>query len=183
MGLLISWPILTLASLPPTETWSSFCILDFHQEKNGYTLFPSSPPSVVLFPIWEWSALHHLELIRSVIVVPPDSSSPLSSAMPFRERVRRVFHRPSSSSSAEDKPKVQYYRRHEVPPSKFRGPFDKSHQKSLASWSFEGACVERSRSLDDLALSPCATNNLSDCYDGSDSGEAECSLDEIADSG
>ncbi|CAL5874300.1 uncharacterized protein PFLUO_LOCUS8594 [Penicillium psychrofluorescens] len=102
--------------------------------------------------------------------------------MPFRERVRRVFHRPSSSSSAEDKPKVQYYRRHEVPPSKFRGPFDKSHQKSLASWSFEGACVERSRSLDDLALSPCATNNLSDCYDGSDSGEAECSLDEIADS-
>jgi hypothetical protein len=103
--------------------------------------------------------------------------------MPFRERVRRVFHRPSSSSSAENKPKVQYYRRHEVPPSKFRGPFDKSHQKSLASWSFEGACVERSRSCDDLALSPCATNNVYEGCAGSDSDEAECSLDELADSG
>ncbi|KAJ5606577.1 hypothetical protein N7510_009358 [Penicillium lagena] len=102
--------------------------------------------------------------------------------MPFRERVRRVF-RPSSSSSAENKPKVEYYRRHEVPPSKFRGPFDKAHQKSLAAWSFEGACVERSRSCDDLALSPCATNNRHDGCDGPDSGEAECSLDEIADSG
>jgi hypothetical protein len=42
------------------------------QEKNGYILFPSSPPSVeLLFPVWEWSASHHLELIRSVIVLPP----------------------------------------------------------------------------------------------------------------
>ncbi|OQD74558.1 hypothetical protein PENDEC_c010G01037 [Penicillium decumbens] len=79
--------------------------------------------------------------------------------MTFREKVRRVFHR-SSNSTGNGKPKVEYYRRHEVPPSKFRGPFDKEHQKRLAAWSFEGAMVVRSRSLD-LSLSPCATYDLS----------------------
>lgn len=78
--------------------------------------------------------------------------------MAFREKVKRVFHRSSSSKSqADGKPKVEYYRRHEVPPSKFRGPFDKDHQKQLAAWSFERALVGRTRSLD-LSLSPCATS-------------------------
>lgn len=78
--------------------------------------------------------------------------------MTFREKVKRVFHR-SSASQDTGRPKVEYYRRHEVPPSKFRGPFDKEHQKRLAAWSFDRAMVERPRSLD-LALSPCATYNL-----------------------
>ena len=78
--------------------------------------------------------------------------------MTFREKVRRVFHR-SSSSVSNGKPKVEYYRRHEIPPSKFRGPFDKEHQKRLAAWSFEGAMADRPRSLD-LSLSPCATYDL-----------------------
>lgn len=84
--------------------------------------------------------------------------------MTFREKVRRVFHRQSASQDTgrtgrNGRPKVEYYRRHECPPSKFRGPFDKEHQKSLAAWSFDRAMVERTRSLD-LALSPCATFDL-----------------------
>lgn len=99
--------------------------------------------------------------------------------MTFREKVRRVFHR-SSASQDTGRPKVEYYRRHECPPSKFRGPFDKEHQKRLAAWSFDRAMVERTRSLD-LALSPCATfdlpgpnpnlNPLMDPMDSDDSGE------------
>lgn len=54
---------------------------------------------------------------------------------------------------------MEYYRRNEVPPSKFRGPFDKEHQKRLAAWSFEGAMADRPRSLN-LSLSPCATYDL-----------------------
>ncbi|KAJ5272954.1 hypothetical protein N7478_008079 [Penicillium angulare] len=77
--------------------------------------------------------------------------------MTFREKVKRVFHRSSSSTSqVNGRPKVEYYRRHEVPPSKFRGPFDKEHQKRLAAWSFDRAMVDRPRSLD-LDLSPYAT--------------------------
>ncbi|KAJ5190212.1 uncharacterized protein N7498_009197 [Penicillium cinerascens] len=78
--------------------------------------------------------------------------------MTFRDKVRRVFHR-SSSSTSNGKPKVEYYRRNEVPPSKFRGPFDKEHQKRLAAWSFEAAMADRPRSPD-LSLSPCDTYDL-----------------------
>lgn len=49
-----------------------------------------------------------------------------------------------------------YYRRGEVPPSKFKGPFDKAHQRQLAAWSFEAAQVDRPRSPN-LSLSPCTT--------------------------
>lgn len=81
--------------------------------------------------------------------------------MPFRDRVKRVFHRSNSASNGNNngKPNIEYYRRHEVPPSKFRGPFDKEHQKRLAAWSFERAMADRPRSFD-LDLSPCATNDL-----------------------
>ncbi|KAJ5083007.1 hypothetical protein N7532_012050 [Penicillium argentinense] len=88
--------------------------------------------------------------------------------MTLRDRVRRVFHRSSASRDGNNgRPKVEYYRRHEVPPSKFRGPFDKEHQKSLAAWSFDGAMMERTRSPD-LALSPCATYDLPGPIDGLD---------------
>lgn len=79
--------------------------------------------------------------------------------MPFRDKFKRVFRLNSSKESNNGRPKVEYYRRHEVPPSKFRGPFDKEHQKRLAAWSFDGAMAERPRSLD-LSLSPCATYSL-----------------------
>ncbi|KXG53272.1 uncharacterized protein PGRI_003220 [Penicillium griseofulvum] len=73
--------------------------------------------------------------------------------MTFREKVKRVF-RSSSKSKNDGKPKIEYYKRHECPPSKFRGPFDRAHQRSLAAWSFEGAMVERTRSFE-LSVSPC----------------------------
>lgn len=91
--------------------------------------------------------------------------------MPFRERVKRVFHRHSHSANpngTNGRPKVDYYRRHEVPPSKFRGPFDKDHQKRLAAWSFDRAVMDRPRSLD-LALSPCATYDYPSPSDSNDS--------------
>lgn len=78
----------------------------------------------------------------------------LFSNMTFRERVKRVFR--SKSDKNDGKPKIEYYRRHECPPSKFKGPFDPTHQKNLAAWSFAGATMERNRSID-LSLSPCAT--------------------------
>lgn len=79
--------------------------------------------------------------------------------MTFRERVKRVFR-----SKSDGKPKIEYYRRGECPPSKFKGPFDRTHQKNLAAWSFAGATVERSRSID-LSLSPCATYEGYEAYE------------------
>ncbi|KAL2845678.1 hypothetical protein BJY01DRAFT_263588 [Aspergillus pseudoustus] len=75
--------------------------------------------------------------------------------MSFREKVRKVFQRHKSKDS-DTGIKIVYYRRSEIPPSKFKGPFDKEHQKRLAAWSFREAQADRSRSLD-LSLSPCTT--------------------------
>ncbi|KAL2869799.1 uncharacterized protein BJX67DRAFT_321403 [Aspergillus lucknowensis] len=75
--------------------------------------------------------------------------------MSFREKVRRAFQKHKSKGSGSGI-KIEYYRRNEVPPSKFKGPFDKEHQKKLAAWSFQKAQEDRSRSLD-LSLSPCTT--------------------------
>lgn len=86
--------------------------------------------------------------------------------MTFRDKVKRVFRRPSnnkyspnngnSNNTNSNGIKIEYYRRGEIPPSKFRGPFDRAHQKRLAAWTFEGAMAERCRSMD-LTLSPCTT--------------------------
>ncbi|KAJ5174258.1 uncharacterized protein N7482_000135 [Penicillium canariense] len=95
--------------------------------------------------------------------------------MTFREKVRRVFQR-SSPSKGNGKPNVEYYRRNEVPPSKFRGPFDKAHQKRLAAWSFERAMEDRPRSLD-LSLSPCATYDLPGPLEPLSSNNTEVSPD------
>lgn len=81
--------------------------------------------------------------------------------MPFRDKVRRVFHRSSVSAAPPLKTnrngvKIEYYRRNEVPNSKFRGPFDPEHQRRLAAWSFQSAMAERPRSSD-LSLSPCTS--------------------------
>ncbi|KAJ9293542.1 hypothetical protein DTO271G3_7621 [Paecilomyces variotii] len=77
--------------------------------------------------------------------------------MTFREKVRKAIRRVSPGSPKDDgKPKIEYYRRGEVPRSKYRGPVDPEHQKRLRAWTFEGAMVERRRSID-LELSPCAS--------------------------
>ncbi|CAI7593425.1 unnamed protein product [Penicillium discolor] len=94
--------------------------------------------------------------------------------MTFREKVKRVFR----SSKKEGKPKIEYYRRHECPPSKFRGPFDRAHQKSLAAWSFQGAMVERTRSFE-ISVSPCATYEGSDGYSGPSDSDNSVSPDDV----
>ncbi|KAL4892754.1 hypothetical protein BDV59DRAFT_179701 [Aspergillus ambiguus] len=78
--------------------------------------------------------------------------------MSIRQKVRRVFHRQSSNAKAKDTStiKIEYYKRHEIPRSKFKGPFDPDHQRRLAAWSFQEAQADRARSFD-LSLSPCAT--------------------------
>ncbi|KAL2814556.1 hypothetical protein BDW59DRAFT_154279 [Aspergillus cavernicola] len=78
--------------------------------------------------------------------------------MSFREKVRKVFqrHKPKASTASGAGIKIEYYRRGEIPPSKFKGPFDKEHQRRLAAWSFQEAQADRPRSLD-LSLSPCTT--------------------------
>ncbi|KAL4808194.1 hypothetical protein BDV18DRAFT_134415 [Aspergillus unguis] len=75
--------------------------------------------------------------------------------MSFKDKVRKAFGRRKAKPS-ESGIKIVYYRRGEVPPSKFKGPFDKAHQKRLAAWSWETAQVDRPRSPD-LSLSPCTT--------------------------
>ncbi|OJJ02606.1 hypothetical protein ASPVEDRAFT_684657 [Aspergillus versicolor CBS 583.65] len=92
--------------------------------------------------------------------------------MSIREKVRKVFRGHKSKQSASGI-KIEYYRRGEVPPSKFKGPFDKEHQKQLAAWSFEEAQKDRRRSLD-LSLSPCTT--LPDYVDSR--GVADTALDQ-----
>ncbi|RJE26980.1 hypothetical protein PHISCL_00681 [Aspergillus sclerotialis] len=79
--------------------------------------------------------------------------------MAFRERVKRALHRSRSTpkpNCTSNGIKIEYYRRHEVPPSKFRGPFDPDHQKMLAAYNLQTAQEDRPRSPD-LSLSPCAT--------------------------
>ncbi|BCR82700.1 uncharacterized protein ACHE_10102S [Aspergillus chevalieri] len=78
--------------------------------------------------------------------------------MPLRDRVKRVFRRSSLPAPKTNRNgvKIEYYRRSEVPKSKFKGPFDPEHQKQLAAWSFQTAMAERPRSQD-LSLSPCTS--------------------------
>ncbi|RHZ56379.1 hypothetical protein CDV55_100188 [Aspergillus turcosus] len=92
--------------------------------------------------------------------------------MNFKDKFKKVFHRNSnghsnSNSNGRSKSKsngntngngikIEYYKRGEIPPSKFRGPFDPEHQKRLAAWSFEEAQAERPRAVDP-PLSPCTT--------------------------
>ncbi|CAI7573115.1 unnamed protein product [Penicillium glandicola] len=94
--------------------------------------------------------------------------------MTFREKVKRVFR----SNKNDGKPKIEYYRRHECPPSKFRGPFDRAHQKSLAAWSFQGATVERTRSFE-VSVSPFTTYDGFDGYSGSSDSDNSVSPDDV----
>lgn len=75
--------------------------------------------------------------------------------MPFRDKVRKAFRR-SSGTKDDGKPKIEYYRRGEVPRSKYRGPVDPEHRRQLYAWNFAAATAERTRSFD-LDLSPCTS--------------------------
>lgn len=76
--------------------------------------------------------------------------------MPLRDRVRRALNRPVVRRTNRKGVKLEYFHRNEVPRSKFRGPFDPEHQKSLEQWSFTAAMAPRPRSPD-LSLSPCTS--------------------------
>ncbi|KAJ5623569.1 hypothetical protein N7490_012174 [Penicillium lividum] len=81
--------------------------------------------------------------------------------MAIRERVKAIFHRSSKSTSQlNGKPKVEYYRRNEVPPSKFKGPADKAVLRQFSGFSFDSAMSERRRSLD-MTMSPFDTTGIS----------------------
>ncbi|KAF4215467.1 hypothetical protein CNMCM5878_008051 [Aspergillus fumigatiaffinis] len=118
--------------------------------------------------------------------------------MNFKDKFRKVFHRNSnghsnsnSNSNSKSKSngngngtgiKIEYYKRGEIPPSKFRGPFDPEHQKRLAAWSFEAAQAERPRALDP-SLSPCTTLSqyLNPCHgESEDEGVAPDQICETA---
>ncbi|KAL3430090.1 hypothetical protein BDV09DRAFT_27644 [Aspergillus tetrazonus] len=75
--------------------------------------------------------------------------------MSVRAKLRKLLGR-NRCKPSDSGIKIVYYRRGEIPPSKFKGPFDKDHQKRLAAWSFEKAQQGRPRSPD-LCLSPCTT--------------------------
>jgi hypothetical protein len=133
------------------------------------------PPHPI--PHRDWSALRRYR--ATTILKAYDFTTPIphntlyiSVAMNFKDKFKKVFHRNSnghsnSNSNGRSKSKsngntngngikIEYYKRGEIPPSKFRGPFDPEHQKRLAAWSFEEAQAERPRALDP-PLSPCTT--------------------------
>lgn len=157
------------------------------QNRTLYSCTTTPVSNILHIRSFRWSLILESWCSCSCISVPVFCSTnplpPITITMTFREKVRRVFHR-SSASQDTGRPKVEYYRRHEVPPSKFRGPFDKEHQKRLAAWSFDRATVERTRSLD-LSLSPCATFDLPGPIDSDDSGDISPDDDgvEIVDQG
>ncbi|EEP80031.1 predicted protein [Uncinocarpus reesii 1704] len=47
----------------------------------------------------------------------------------------------------DGKPKIEIYKPHEVPRSKYRGPFDQDHLRSLAAYSIPTAMSDRPRSM------------------------------------
>ncbi|KAG5302293.1 hypothetical protein I7I48_02592 [Histoplasma ohiense] len=56
------------------------------------------------------------------------------------------------------KPKIELYKAHEIPRSKYRGPFDEAHIKRLAAYSISGAMLSADRPRSMLSeLSPMGT--------------------------
>jgi hypothetical protein len=69
----------------------------------------------------------------------------------------------------DGKPKIELYRAHEVPPSKYRGPFDPVHMKKLSEYSIRTASRDRPLSVvsqlsptDDLAAAAASGHNQED---------------------
>lgn len=86
--------------------------------------------------------------------------------MPFREKVKRAFGRPdgadssdlsespSKASTRKSKREKDYpenmYKPHEVPPSKYKGPYNRDHQQKLHAFSFSNAFQGRRKSEQSL---------------------------------
>jgi hypothetical protein len=65
---------------------------------------------------------------------------------PFRDRMRRVFSRASSSASNTTSENANCYGPSEKIPSKYSGGASKPHQDRLAAWSFENDSRRRASS-------------------------------------
>ncbi|KAI9721184.1 MAG: hypothetical protein M1812_002345 [Candelaria pacifica] len=77
--------------------------------------------------------------------------------MPFREKMRKALGRDTSSSeggstATKTKSNADIYKPGEVPPSKYRSPYNKPHQDKLKAFSF-GDTFSRRRS-DQTEISP-----------------------------
>jgi hypothetical protein len=85
--------------------------------------------------------------------------------MPFRAKVRKAFGgkkngdaSPSSGSSSPPKrTDIEYYKPGEIPRSKYRGPWNQTHQDKLQAFSFDGAGRDRKGSIPS-AYSPRGTH-------------------------
>jgi hypothetical protein len=85
--------------------------------------------------------------------------------MPFRAKVKKAFggkardggDSPSSSSSSPpQRTDIEYYKPGQVPPSKYRGPWNQKHQDKLHAFSFEDATRDRKEPIP-AAYSPMGT--------------------------
>lgn len=137
-------------------------LVPFNLLSHGFlqlTLAPFNPPPCLTlswFPFQPSSPLTETCPQSDSYHITPRRNSGI---MVFREKVKRALHRSRSNSKPNCNSigiKIEYYRRHEIPPSKFRGPFDPDHQKRLAAYNLQTAQEDRPRSPD-LSLSPCAT--------------------------
>lgn len=81
--------------------------------------------------------------------------------MPFRARIKRAFGRsgsgsssPSGGSTTPSGLPIEYYKEHEVPRSKYRGPWNQAHQDKLSSFAFS---FGRKKSFQGSEWSPAQT--------------------------
>ncbi|KKZ68213.1 hypothetical protein EMCG_06104 [[Emmonsia] crescens] len=72
--------------------------------------------------------------------------------VPIAVKPGKIKYRPNG------KPKIELYKAHEVPRSKYRGPFDEAHIERLAAYSIPGAMLTANRPRSMLSeLSPTGT--------------------------
>lgn len=99
-----------------------------------------------------------------------NKSKPAKKKTPFPQPIPKVKSKPKAAPSPPEgvsavrarfahitprkpkydkngKVKIELYKPHEVPPSKYRGPFDPKHIKALADYSWGAALTERPRSI------------------------------------
>lgn len=86
--------------------------------------------------------------------------------MPFREKVKKALGGTRNSRDDPDsnypprRSDIEYYKPHEIPRSKYRGPWNQKHQDSLQAFSFQEATQNRKGSIP-ASYSPRGTNAMS----------------------
>ncbi|KAK2809730.1 hypothetical protein FQN50_003575 [Emmonsiellopsis sp. PD_5] len=102
---------------------------------------------------------------------PKDSSTPSSKTKPSRRHSQsQPPNKPTTIRTpigvkpgkikyrSNGKPKIELYKEHEIPRSKYRGPFDEDHIKRLAAYTISGATTESDRPRSFVSeLSPMGT--------------------------